>query len=168
MNLFDEFETSSSSEDSSEDELTKLMDLIKTPSQKRKHIMRNDYSILNDFEFEMRFRLPRDMVEELVEKIRPRIELSNYRNNPISPKLQVLIALRFYATGTFQIVLGDLFGVSQKSVSRIIWRVSSAIANLADEEVVLPRSALDIMALNHEFYKIAGMPLVIGVIDGMI
>jgi len=31
---------------------------------------------------------------------------------PLTPIQQVLIALRFYATGTFQRVIGDLFGVS--------------------------------------------------------
>lgn len=106
------------------------------------------------------------MVDKLVEKIQNKIEFPEYRNNPISPRLQVLIALRYYATGAFQSVIGDLFGVSQKSVSRIIENVSSAIAGLAAQEIRFSETRQEITATNHEFFKIANMPLVIGVIDG--
>lgn len=101
-----------------------------------------------------------------MERIKHQIELPDYRNNPISPRLQVLIALRFYATGAFQIVLADLFGVSQKSVSRIILNVSIAIASLAAEEIKFPETREEMLAMNHAFFKIASMPSVIGVIDG--
>ena len=43
---------------------------------------------------------------------------------------QLLIALRFYATGCFQLVDGDLFGVHKSTVCRIVRRVSKAIARL--------------------------------------
>ena len=51
------------------------------------------------------------------------------RNNFIPPILQIAATLRFYATGHFQITDGDLFGLSQPSVGRIIKRVSQAIAS---------------------------------------
>jgi len=41
---------------------------------------------------------------------------------------QVLIASRFYATGTFQRVIGDLFGVSVFAECGVIHKVSRAIA----------------------------------------
>ena len=41
---------------------------------------------------------------------------------------QVLVALRFYATGTFQKVTGDLFGVSAFAACPVIHKVSRAIA----------------------------------------
>ena len=40
---------------------------------------------------------------------------------------QVLIALRFYATGTFQRVIGDLFGISAFAACTAIHKVSKAI-----------------------------------------
>ena len=51
------------------------------------------------------------------------------RNNFIPPISQIAATLRFYATGHFQITDGDLFGLSQPSVCRIIERVSQAIAS---------------------------------------
>ena len=42
--------------------------------------------------------------------------------------LQVAIAMRFYATGNFQITDGDLIGVTQPTVCRIIHKVSREIA----------------------------------------
>lgn len=167
IEAFDLFETSSSSsEDSSDDDMTEVMAMMKAVREKRRNVVRNEYSDLSDSDFEMRFRLPKEMVDNLVENVRDKIEYPAYRNNPISAKLQVLITLRFYATGTFQTVLADLFGVSQKSVSRIILNVSSAIASLATQEVKFPGTRQEILAMNREFFKIANMPLVLGVIDG--
>ena len=45
------------------------------------------------------------------------------------PALQVLLALRFYATGNIQIVVGDLHGVHLSTVCRVIHRISRLIAN---------------------------------------
>ena len=41
---------------------------------------------------------------------------------------KVLVALRFKATGTFQKVTGDLFGVSAFAACTVIHKVSRAIA----------------------------------------
>lgn len=169
MNGFDNLETSSSSsEESSDDELLEMLETFHDGILKKRSRIRYECDDLNDGEFEMRFRLPRDMIDELVGRIRSKIELPKCRNNPISPKLQVLITLRFYASGAFQCVIGDLFGVSQKSVSRIIGKVSNAIASLASEEVKFPSTSQDRAAMNLKFYKIAKIPSVIGVIDGKI
>lgn len=150
MDMFDTFDSSSSSgEDSSDDEMLQLIDMMKTVRQECRNKVRYYY---DDNEFEMRFRLPRDMVDKLVEKIEHKIQFPEFRNNPISPRLQVLITLRYYATGAFQIVIADLFGVSQKSVSRIIENVSSAIAALAAQEVRFPDTREEMTAMNHEFF----------------
>ena len=42
---------------------------------------------------------------------------------PLTPMQQVLIALRFYATGTFQRVIGDLFGVSVFAACTVIHKL---------------------------------------------
>ena len=50
------------------------------------------------------------------------------RELPLTPMQQVLIALRFYATGTFQRVIGDLFGVSAFAARTANHKVSKAVA----------------------------------------
>ena len=46
---------------------------------------------------------------------------------------KLCIALRFYATGSHQIVIGDGEGASQASVSRIVKQVTLALAGHADD-----------------------------------
>lgn len=143
-----------------------ILDILKPKKRQSRKRVRYDFADLNDDDFERKFRLPKCMVDQLLERIKNELEAPSFFNNPLSPKLKLLIALRFYATGTFQTVLEDLFGVSQKSVSNCIKDVSSAIASLAKDEIMFPSSREETVAMNHEFYKIAKMPMVLGVIDG--
>ena len=48
------------------------------------------------------------------------------RNHPISALQQVLIALRFYASGSFIQVIGDTIGVDMALVSPVVTNVSLA------------------------------------------
>ena len=59
---------------------------------------------------------------------------------------QVLIALRFYATGTFQRVIGDLFGVSVFAASRVIHKVSRAIAKQKRQFLSIPAQGTWLMS----------------------
>ncbi|XP_063218604.1 putative nuclease HARBI1 [Bacillus rossius redtenbacheri] len=87
------------------------------------------------------------------------------RNHPTSPLQQLLIALRFYATGCFLIVAGDFGGVSTSTACRIVKRVSSAIANLKPQVIKFPEGAEEIEQVHRDFYEIAQFPKVIGTID---
>ena len=53
-------------------------------------------------------------------------------------QLQVLVAFRFYATGTFQTVVSDLVGVHRSSVSRIVSGVTAALARHKNEYISFP------------------------------
>lgn len=83
----------------------------------------------------------------------------------ITPRLQLLVALRYMATGNFQLTLGDCTDMSQPSVCICLRHVSAAIARLAPEYIKFPDPANenDIM---QQFTRIAGMPGVIGCVDG--
>ena len=60
----------------------------------------------------MCFHLRKDSVSDLVKILAEDFEHQTRRGLPLTPMQQVLIALRFYVTGTFQRVIGDFFGVS--------------------------------------------------------
>ena len=75
---------------------------------------------------------------------------------------QVLIALRFYATGTFQRVTGNLFGVSAFSACTAIHKVSKAIAKQRAQFLSFPENLAD---TRRKFYDVAHFPGVIGAID---
>jgi hypothetical protein len=75
-----------------------------------------------------------------------------------------LLTLRFYATGIFQLACGDLGEISQPSASRIIKRVSEAIARLRNNYITfLEGDILDQLKL--DFWRICAFPIVVGAID---
>ncbi|KAG0714598.1 putative nuclease HARBI1 [Chionoecetes opilio] len=59
----------------------------------------------------------------------------------ISPSLQLLVSLRYLATGNFQLTPADTADMSQASVSRCIKKVVHAIAEVAPRYIRLPTPA---------------------------
>ncbi|CAN7945798.1 unnamed protein product [Ixodes hexagonus] len=79
----------------------------------------NPLEHFNEREFLIWYRLRKATVVSLLESL-PLEASESDRGLPLSPMLQLLIALRFYGAGTFQIVTGDLVNVSQPTVCRVI------------------------------------------------
>ena len=72
----------------------------------------------------------------------------------ISPLNQFLIALRFYATGCFLRVSGDLFGVHESTASRIVRRVSHVLSSLYKENILLANhSSIVLLIFNYVFAR---------------
>ncbi len=102
--------------------------------------------------------------QDLLAIIRQDIRAHNNRGRPIAVDIQLLLTLRFYATGTFQLACGDLCQISQPSASRIIKRVSEAIACLKNNYINFPTA--NILQQNKlDFWRIGGLPNVIAAID---
>lgn len=87
------------------------------------------------------------------------------RNNSVSPINQLLTALRFYACGNHQVGIGDFIGMHQTTVSRIIKKVSYAIASLAPIYITMPNQ-FEILRTQSDFFSMARFPMVIGCVDG--
>ncbi|KAG5867058.1 hypothetical protein JTB14_018912 [Gonioctena quinquepunctata] len=62
-----------------------------------------------------------------------------FRNNCIRPMDQLLLTLRFYATGKFLISSGDFCNGSKSSASKIIKKVAYAIASLSPSYIQMPQ-----------------------------
>lgn len=78
---------------------------------------------------------------------------------------QLLLTLRFLATGSFIISAGDFAGVSTTSAHRIMHRVTNAIARLRPRFIKFPTTENEIKKEQLEFYKISRFPRVVGCID---
>lgn len=87
------------------------------------------------------------------------------RNYAISPMIQLLVALRFYATGSFFVTVGDFCGISKTSANKIVNRVSPAIASLSEDFIKFPAQPDQIRQAQREFFEISGFIRVIGAID---
>ncbi|XP_045026130.1 putative nuclease HARBI1 [Daphnia magna] len=75
----------------------------------------------------------------------------------------VLIALQFYATGTFQTVIGNVLRYSQSSVSRSITAVSLALSLISGQHIYFSDN---LTMLKNDFSDIARIPGIIGCVDG--
>ncbi|VDI31307.1 Hypothetical predicted protein [Mytilus galloprovincialis] len=111
------------------------------------------------------YRFPRHKIIELCNELRPDLEKATLRSHSIPVELQVLSALRFYASGSFQNVIGDVFGLSQPSISRCINDVTDALVRRINQYIKFPDEA-ERRTNKSDFYKIAHFPNVVGVIDG--
>jgi DNA-binding MarR family transcriptional regulator len=66
-----------------------------------------------------------------------------YRNNSVTPINQLLACLRLYATGGYLDQIADYMGMHLATVSRIVVRVSEAIAQLYNVYIGFPNTEND-------------------------
>uniref|UniRef100_A0A914UQC5 Putative nuclease HARBI1 n=1 Tax=Plectus sambesii TaxID=2011161 RepID=A0A914UQC5_9BILA len=149
--------------------IDRLMDDGVRRALRRERVFRdrgNPLDVLDDLQLYERFRLDRQGIMDITEMLDDVLRRATNRSQALAPSLQVLIALRFYAGGAFQITTGDTLKVSKSSASRAIQRVSLAISARLNEFVYYPTEPADITRVRVQFQAIAGFPGVLGVIDG--
>ena len=135
--------------------------------RRRNRLFRERFYPLNEYddvELYARFRFRRADIVEIVDLIRDDL-VADRRQYTLSPEMQVLVALRFYASGSFQNVLGDTVHVHKSTVSRIIHRVSVALCRHARDFIHLPPQA-EANVQKRKFYAMHNFPGVIGCVDG--
>ncbi len=122
---------------------------------------------LREHEFFARYRMTKEVFKMLLSEVKPRLrQFHTKRGNPFTKKHKLLIALRYYASGTFQLNVGDYFGATQPSVSRIVKNVSKAIASLKPRYLKWPRNT-DMSRISEDFASLdnIGLPGIVGAID---
>ena len=125
----------------------------------------NPLDVLNDEEFRQRYRMTRPMFFELVNSVQFDLKYDTKRNHALTAAQQLMIALRFFASGSFQQVIGDTINVNKSTVCRTIARVTKALLKQQKTIIFWPtqeecaRSALKLHE-NNSF------PCVEGIVDG--
>ncbi|XP_075742733.1 putative nuclease HARBI1 [Rhipicephalus microplus] len=139
-------------------------DCVSIPRQQLRDWL-NPMEHFTDSEFLARYRFTKSSVKKLLECL-PFEKSCRNRGHPLLPVMQLVITLRFYEAGTFQVVMGDLVNASQPTVSRVIERVSRLIAkHLFPAAVNFSNSDDRFRETMVEFYRIAKFPGVTGCID---
>ncbi|KAG0444913.1 hypothetical protein HPB47_013230 [Ixodes persulcatus] len=118
----------------------------------------------NDGQFLARYRFTKETLRELLAMLPLQVSADN-RSLPLPPMLQLLVTLRFYGAGAFQIVTGDLVNVSQPTVCRTVGVVTRLIARHLFKELVHFPDASQLNTVMREFFKMARFPGVTGCID---
>ena len=94
----------------------------------------------NDKEFRAKYRMTKrsfSRLNQIVSPLLPQATDTRGRRGT-SPETKLLIALRFYATGSFHYFNGEVVGFSASHVCNVVSEVSSAIASLLPAYIKFP------------------------------
>ena len=111
-------------------------------------------------------RMPKIAVTELLLSMEQNLKRKTDRAHALSPEIQLLTALEFYSSGSFQWMTGNGTGISQSSASRSIEAVTNELCSQAPNYISFQRDVNTIRQSKLAFNEIAGFPNVIGCIDG--
>ncbi|XP_064646160.1 putative nuclease HARBI1 [Lineus longissimus] len=125
------------------------------------------FDVYDDVDLIKRYRMPRPVLMQVVDLLHEDVAHPTSRSHAVPASLQVLSAIRYYATGTFQLVDGDTVNLSQPTISRIVTRVTDALASRARDFIKFPLDDASLDAIKEGFYTDRHrMPNVVGVVDG--
>ena len=127
----------------------------------------NHLQTMTDDALLKKYRMDRAGIEHLCQELQDDLVRPTRRSNALSVSTQVLAALRYFATGSFQAVTGDTLNVSRFSVSRSVHNVTNSLINrLLRRHITYPRNNHDKRKIKEAFYELAHFPNVLGTLDG--
>jgi hypothetical protein len=115
----------------------------------------NPLESLNEDEIFLRYRFRSATILFLCSLIENGLQHKTQRSSPLPPLLQVLLALRFYATGAFYQLVGDSLAISKSTAGRAVRGVTSLLCTLAQQYVRFPTAA-EIPEIRSKFHGLAG------------
>jgi hypothetical protein len=97
----------------------------------------------------------------IVDLLKDHLQHNSIRNNPLTPLHQVLVALRFFATGSFYITVGYTLNVSKSAAGRAVRNVTDRLCQFAHRfylRFIKFPSRDELCHMKTAFHKIAGNP----------
>jgi len=144
-------------------------ELERTLQRRRRRIRQFRERINMDvYYFREKFRLTDDEANQVINRLLPLLSPSTQRNHALSTKQQILIAVRFLATGGHLRLIADAHGVSTASVSRCVHRVVETINDVYFQTSVQFPKPPHIFDIPAKFRQVTNsrMPCVFGIVDG--
>ena len=122
----------------------------------------NPLDYMNDMDLLQNYRLDRQTIIQLCGELEQGLRRPTQRTNALPVSLIVTLALRYYATGSFQAVLANSHGVTPIAVSRSIHSVSRELCRFYQNNIMFPMTQAQQTKPKQDFYAISGFPNVIG------
>ena len=113
----------------------------------------NPLETLEEDEVFERFRFHPQTIMYLIGLL-PNLAHPTKRNNPLPPLIQVLVCLRYLATGAIHLLIGDSLNISRSAAGHCIPGIALHIAGLAQRFIVFPNNTA--AETKHGFSFIAG------------
>ena len=123
---------------------------------------------LSDSDLIQMTRFPRHAVIELCDMMTNELSPSTSQSNAIPVETQLLAALQFFASGSFQWMVGRSCGLSQSAVSHCINNVTEALIQMAPRFITYPTDEITLRKIKQSFYAFANFPNVIGLIGQLV
>ncbi|XP_052818869.1 putative nuclease HARBI1 [Mya arenaria] len=125
----------------------------------------NPLDELSDEEIFARYRFRRETILFILDLIDLHVRFATARSMAVSPLMQLLAALNFYATGAFWKTTGDSLKLSAATVHRCVHRVSKALSDVIDSMFIRFPTPNELETTKRSFYEKSGFPDVVGAID---
>ncbi|KAI5633302.1 DDE superfamily endonuclease domain-containing protein [Phthorimaea operculella] len=142
---------------------------VRASTRRQNTTLRREIISLSEAGFRKRYRLSSEMFSQLVDELTPFMPTPR-RSDSLDVETKILIALSFYATGSYQTPVGDskYHTVSQASVSKAINEVTAALnkPEILNAHVAFPFRREDREKIKRRFYSATRLPGVVGCIDG--
>jgi hypothetical protein len=106
-----------------------------------------------------------ETIDYIAKRLAPALRRPTKRSNSLNPINQILITLEYLASGCFYRIGARLGLISKGVVCKVVHQVIDELCKLSDTEIVFPADAA-LPRVYREFYKIAGIPSICGVVDG--
>ena len=119
---------------------------------------------LTDDELRARYRFGQDSINVIANLLRE--DLVRTTNKATGLTVEVKIALRFYASGSFLQVIGDTLGYNKGTVARVVDNVTNALIARKDQFIQWPTDNHTQNKIRYGFFQQANFPNVLGCIDG--
>ncbi|XP_049513533.1 putative nuclease HARBI1 [Dermacentor silvarum] len=123
----------------------------------------NIFEVFDKDELQRRFRFGRAGIAYLAELLRDDLEHLTSWSHALNVEQQLVLALKFFATGGFLITAGDTINVHESTASRTIRRV--ALVRHCSAWIRWP-SPNELAEAQTSFYRLGGFPCVVGATDG--
>jgi hypothetical protein len=119
----------------------------------------------DEMEFFERFRMHKRTANVVLEIIQDSISSRTMKNRAIPPSLKFLTTLRYYATGSFLMNVGEMCGIHYSTASKVVKQVSVSIARMCPQYISMPTEREDVRKVKCGFYEKARFPNCIGAVD---
>lgn len=147
-----------------------LPELEQVPKTYRQRYIPVDVDDLTDESIRSIYRFNRRGINSISNHLREFIDEQfsgeNLRGKRLTVEEHTVIALKFYAHGTSFRALGEQYGVSLGTISNVIDRVTDGILSSYNDNIRMPTTREQCAEISNEFFATAGIPNVVGCVDG--
>ena len=121
---------------------------------------------MDDIDLIAKYRLPPHLIVTLFNSLSDKLIRETSRSGALGVETQVLVALRYYASGCFYVDTGVAHGISKSSVSRALHQVTDSLCEHVQQYISFSTEDESLRIRKEKFFEFSNFPNVIGLVDG--